>query len=632
MSIIHFNGKFNFHMPGYNNIPQNQKIPFDPNPQRDKVYEVCGCDPTYYYDFFFNNVTVNRITYNDGTICSTDSGNDSILGRTIQLNAIMPDVSPSAVCAQLFSANIKIGNLLSGKLQKAIQSDLRVNLRPLNSEILWNPESAGAHFETILEISDKSSPIESRFLKEIENESKLEFYMHLNRYTYWNTRQGRMQDRLSGDVYGYIRPIILYEDVKRLRLKGRRIITDKELINTSSIKDIFLGKKFPLTRNEDIDGTYDIVKKENLLTLRCLDFIPLLDRCYNTPTDIGLIKEYILYFKNSNKTNNNIIEIGRFDGNYDELKNNGGLFVFPIKDKFAYMVDEGTLLIRVKDKNDKVIPLMKESDVDIVLKSERGLTLESDDTSEVIVQVYHMNTPYRDCQVRLFDQPDGKHQNDDNEDIRNLINTDSPIVAHWVDNMKSSKQDDEDYITISTDNDGKISATIKSINLENTSNVFDPVTNQDISGDLPWDRYYGNYMYMEIYNESRIFQSPSVERIEISVRVLHAIKSSNLPSHPTFTKDISKLFSYYLRYFPWLHTNENDIPMEVPMPYEKRQIYIPFLDLENYDQIRDGNTLKEIIRRLELDNDQHDKMPRSRDFPFGGLDLIKRWMDQGSPK
>ncbi len=124
-----------------------------------------------------------------------------------------------------------------------------------------------------------------------------------------------------------------------------------------------------------------------MLTLKCLDFIPLLDRCYNTPTDIGLIKEYILYFKNSNKTNNNIIEIGRFDGNYDELKNNGGLFVFPIKDKFAYMVDEGTLLIRVKDKNDKVIPLMKESDVDIVLKSERGLTLESDDTSEVIVEV-----------------------------------------------------------------------------------------------------------------------------------------------------------------------------------------------------------------------------------------------------
>ncbi len=75
----------------------------------------------------------------------------------------MPDVSPSAVCAQLFSANIKIGNLLAGKLQKAIQSDLRVNLRPLNSEILWNPESAGAHFETILEISDKSSPIDHVF-------------------------------------------------------------------------------------------------------------------------------------------------------------------------------------------------------------------------------------------------------------------------------------------------------------------------------------------------------------------------------------------------------------------------------------------------------------------------------------
>src|SRR5690349_18611913 len=122
MSIIHYYGKFTFQMPGYNNIPQNQKIPFDSNPQRDKVLELSGCDPTSYFEFFFNNVTVSKITYNDGTICSKDFGNDSILGRKIQLNAIMPDVSPSAVCAQLFSANIKIGNLLAGKLQKAIQS------------------------------------------------------------------------------------------------------------------------------------------------------------------------------------------------------------------------------------------------------------------------------------------------------------------------------------------------------------------------------------------------------------------------------------------------------------------------------------------------------------------------------
>jgi hypothetical protein len=97
-----------FICPAITTSPKIKKYHLTLTPQRDKVYEVCGCDPTYYYDFFFNNVTVNRITYNDGTICSTDSGNDSILGRTIQLNAIMPDVSPSAVCTQLFSANIKI--------------------------------------------------------------------------------------------------------------------------------------------------------------------------------------------------------------------------------------------------------------------------------------------------------------------------------------------------------------------------------------------------------------------------------------------------------------------------------------------------------------------------------------------
>ncbi len=86
--------------------------------------------------------------------------------------------------------------------------------------------------------------------------------MHLNSYTYWNTRQGRMQDRLSGDVYGYIRPIISYEDVNRLRLKGRRIITDKELINTSSIKDIFLGKKFHLLEMKILMVHMTLLKKK----------------------------------------------------------------------------------------------------------------------------------------------------------------------------------------------------------------------------------------------------------------------------------------------------------------------------------------------------------------------------------
>jgi hypothetical protein len=96
----------------------------------------------------------------------------------------MPDVSPSAVCAQLFGATLKVRNLLSGKLRKAIQSDLRTNLRPLDAVDPWHPEHAGAHFQTILDLTDKTSPKESRFLTDLGDVSKLELHMHLNRYTY----------------------------------------------------------------------------------------------------------------------------------------------------------------------------------------------------------------------------------------------------------------------------------------------------------------------------------------------------------------------------------------------------------------------------------------------------------------
>ena len=62
------------------------------------------------------------MTYQDG---STAINGDSVLGQRIRLNGIMTDVSPSAVGAQLFAATMKVGNLMSGKLHKAIQSDLQ---------------------------------------------------------------------------------------------------------------------------------------------------------------------------------------------------------------------------------------------------------------------------------------------------------------------------------------------------------------------------------------------------------------------------------------------------------------------------------------------------------------------------
>ena len=127
--MIHYHGKFIFQMPEYNNDPTNDvtmdtNAKFNPALHGEEVYKICGCDPAHYFEFLFRNVRVSQVTYRDGsTATPTNTNNiqeDSILGQIIRLNGIMTDVSPSAVGAQLFAATMKVGNLLSGKLRKAV--------------------------------------------------------------------------------------------------------------------------------------------------------------------------------------------------------------------------------------------------------------------------------------------------------------------------------------------------------------------------------------------------------------------------------------------------------------------------------------------------------------------------------
>jgi hypothetical protein len=128
---------------------------------------------------------------------------------------------------------------------------------------------------------------------------------------------------------------------------------------------------------------------------------------------------------------------------------------------------------------------------------------------------------------------------------------------------------------------------------------------------------------MEIDNDLRKFQYTHVEQIEIPVRVLHTLEKPELimtKDRITFTDYIfPKLLKYYVRYFPWIHTFQR-----------ADGTYRQFLDLEDYDQV--SSRIFEIIRRLDLDDDEWDKMPRSRDFPIGGVDLIKYWLLKGMPK
>jgi hypothetical protein len=592
-------------MPEYDNRPEYKGIKFDPTLVADKVYENCGCDPEHYFEFIFRNVKVSQVTYRDGT--SVTQG-DSIIERPVLLYGLMPDVSPSAIGAQLFAASMKVGNLLSGRLRKAIQSDLRINVRPPNASQLFSPETAGAHFESVLDLTDKTSPQESRFLSELGEITQLEFYMHLNRYTVWNTQiSGYSQDRLNGDVYGYIRPIVSVRDNNNIRIKGRRLVAHPDIENESKeLADTFLGS-IPLTRNTDIDGTYDILRADRLLTLRYLDFIPLLDRDNTTPTDKGIVKEYVVYFTDKQK-DNNFLKVGSFKGDHKEMQRTGGLLVFQLLAEVMDRDSDLRLVVKASN-NDHDVPLMLESDWDLVLESERGITIGSSNTTDVFARVYYLNKPWPNCPVRLLIQPSGEIPFLDKKK-----NKRSPIVAKW-------RPENRELLS---DANGIVKCTVQAIDLENLqTEVFDPVKNEYVKGELEWDRYYGNYVYLEIDNDLRKFQYTHVEQIEIPVRVLHTLEKPEVIAAQdkiTFTDYIfPKLLKYYVRYFPWIHTFQRP-----------DDTYRQFLDLENYDQV--SNRIFEIIRRLDLDNDEWDKMPRSRDFPIGGVDLIRYWLLKGMPR
>jgi hypothetical protein len=395
-----------------------------------------------------------------------------------------------------------------------------------------------------------------------------------------------------------MRPVSEIHDEDGLRVKFRRIIAHPSLKDNAKIRGIFIGQDSELTRNTDIDGSYDVFKTSQLLMLRYLNFVPFVDRCHNTPTDRGMVNEYVVFLVDKN--NEKQIEVGRFKGSYEEMQKTGGLYILKLPDNLPDL-NNFMLLIKICDREGEYHQLMIESDFDIALEDEkgilgnkRGLTIGSNSDKNVFVKVYHMNRPIEHQTVKLSAEQQNRR---------------SPVVAKF-------KQDQ-----LSTDRYGIIEATVQTVNLEHCQGIYDPVTNKELKGTLPWDRYYGNYVYIEIDNPMRIFQDPRVEKIEIPVRVLHNVKPETLGRGKISFKDhiYPWLFAYYVRYFPWLHVIESN-----------DETYIQFLNFESYcDSNGVGNNISTIIKRLSFPDDDWRKMPRSRDFPIGGLDLLKRWKEEG---
>jgi len=566
--ILHFSGKFRFHMPEYNNGPAGRGVAFDAQLPAAEVASICGCDPAKYFEFSLFDVEVRQVTYSDGT--SAQSG-DPVIGMPLTLEGYMVDVSPTAICAQIFAHRFRLGDLVQGVLSKAVQSDLRLSIRPAG----FGDESAAAHFESVL---TAASPLpllpNSRARIELGNVQVFDLHLHLNRYTRLDNAD-EPDNQLTGDAYGYLRPFSPKTTSEGARVRDIRLVAHPDLSSDPDIESIYLATPDPgpLRRNSDIDGYYDIDRGKNLIGVRYLDFVPFLDRNRST----ALMSGYAISWESRGARTH----LGTFLGDWAEMKQSGGVVVYSIPEALP----EGKLAVDAIRLDGTSARLMIETEWDLLLESDRGVYVASGESAPVSARVYRNNRPAIGQAVTLLTQP---------------ANRRSPVVARFNTAEAVSGED------------GLVNLKIIALDLGATGGVNDPVTGTVLHS-IPFDRFCGNFVYLRVPNPLRR-AVPAVEEIEIAVRVLHKVEESTVAA-PSFVNQIKPLFSMYVRYFPWLHVSRQG------------DTYTRFLDVNDPEQFR--ALAFDIIERLGRSEFDSGRMPRSRDFPVGGRELIQKWIDSG---
>ena len=118
---------------------------------------------------------------------------------------------------------------------------------------------------------------------------------------------------------------------------------------------------------------------------------------------------------------------------------------------------------------------------------------------------------------------------------------------------------------------------------------------------MPWDRYYGNYVTAKIEYD----QKPTI-KLNVPVRVLHSVSSAYLEKIDLLDKEkiqdiVSKMLSYYARYYPWLHVTYSDIRDDNGNP---KPIYVQFLKIKEYlnfvsaDDLHDWHSCQEVVDNI----------------------------------
>src|SRR6187431_1723556 len=266
MSILHFSGKFKYQPPIYNNEPGNPEKYFDSSMNPEDVHNniTQRVEPLQYFEFEFLDVFIRKITYSDGTT-ATDEKDDSLICKKILLKGLLVDTAPHLERGRLFAGEIRILDLLMGKLDIAVQSDLFQTIKGKE-----DPKVLSADFETNLYdvltlqntfVTNKNS----KYLRELANVD-LKIYFHVSQFDF---------KCLEGTIFGYIGPKLSMLNDNGIRLIQRRLLISPN-IDSELVNDLQLGNKDVESKNvfrNDLEGTYEIVEENRLVLIRYLNFI-----------------------------------------------------------------------------------------------------------------------------------------------------------------------------------------------------------------------------------------------------------------------------------------------------------------------------------------------------------------------
>jgi hypothetical protein len=585
MPILHFSGRFKFQLAYFNNYPKNDarnkgaydkqlndeklKVEFDPILSQDQVHERLLCDPTKYFEFEFSNVKVTRITYDDGSNTDEKENNNKepIIGKSVLLKGMLVDLAPHLQRGQLYAGEIRITDTLTGRVSKATQSSVQKSIRIIGNDKRKNMLfHYSAYFETELYevfklIDPYISEENSRFIKEL-NDLNLKIYFTPCKYDIITN---------EGEVYGYIGPALKLMTDEGLLIRNRKLLINDSILTLEKNKDIINDFEIE-TGNESTypRATFEIYDHKSLLILRYQQIMPFLDYKNNIPN-------YQCYISLSSKKESNSNETILIDCSYEEIKKDGGIKVIKLSD--VQTLEKLNPKIKVRKSNSlSLSDLLIEPIWNIMLDKEDCIKIYSNESIFIEGFIYNQNKLHLSKQILELEAENN--------------NPSSPFVA-WFE--KEEIESDQ----------GKFGVKIIARNLENSGQVYDPITEDEIERDLPWDRYYGNGLTIKFKDVRE--QSTDVQ---LMVRVIHSFDKSK---NPTFN-DIEKIFSYYMRYYPWLHVRIEDCN------------YSQFFDFNNKEHlIRLNDSMKTRLTKL----DDHDwyKMPRSRDFPQNGYDAIEKFLN-----